>query len=124
VIQLYDEPRDSAGRYLADLDECPHCEGAGVFWDDQTGQPDSDGGSWLQCHVCGGEKVVDTSPCIACGAPSYDHDEGCPVAHDCGNPNCPGPDYGPQECAACTRPIHGGPDYCVSCAATRQEVQA
>jgi hypothetical protein len=23
---------------------------------------------------------VDTSPCIACGAPTYDHDEGCPVA--------------------------------------------
>lgn len=65
---------------LADLDTCPHCEGAGAYWDDQTGQPDEPyGGRMVECHVCEGEGIVDTSPCIGCGAPVYDHDEGCPV---------------------------------------------
>lgn len=63
-----------------DLGTCPTCEGVGAYWDDQTGQPDSNGGSMVTCHTCEGEGIVDTSPCIACGAPSYDHDDGCPVA--------------------------------------------
>ncbi len=70
-----------------DLDTCPHCEGVGAYWDDQTGQPDEpNGGRMVTCETCKGEKVVDTSPCIACGAPSYDHDAGCPI-EDC-------PDHG------------------------------
>lgn len=60
-----------------DLDECSYCDGQGAYWDDQTGQPDSFGGSMVTCHVCGGEGVVDTSPCIECGAPMYDHEDEC-----------------------------------------------
>ena len=68
------------GGSFADIDVCPHCEGVGAYWDDQTGQPDEPyGGRMVECHVCEGEGVVDTSPCIGCGAPVYDHDEGCPV---------------------------------------------
>lgn len=67
----------------ADLDDCPHCEGQGAYWDDQTGQPDEpQGGRFVKCHVCRGEGYVDTSPCIACGAPKYDHDEGCPLGEE------------------------------------------
>ena len=66
-----------------DLDTCPHCEGQGAYWDDQTGQPDEpNGGRMVTCHVCRGEGVVDTSPCIGCGGRVYDHDEGCPVDPD------------------------------------------
>lgn len=66
-----------------DLDDCPHCEGQGAYWDDQTGQPDEpQGGRFLTCHVCRGEGYVDTSPCIACGAPKYDHEEGCALAEE------------------------------------------
>jgi DnaJ-class molecular chaperone len=64
-----------------DLDQCPHCDGLGAYWDDQTGQPDEpQGGRFVTCHVCRGEGTVDTSPCIACGAPKYDHDDGCVLA--------------------------------------------
>lgn len=63
-----------------DLDVCPHCEGVGAYWDDQTGQPDEpNGGRMVTCHVCEGEGFVDTSPCIGCGGRVYDHDEGCPL---------------------------------------------
>jgi DnaJ-class molecular chaperone len=65
---------------MSDWDDCSHCEGVGAYWDDQTGQPDSNGGSMVICHVCKGEGFVDTSPCIACGAPTYDHEDDCPVA--------------------------------------------
>lgn len=73
--------RDYQPKPSPDLDECPHCEGQGAYWDDQTGQPDEpNGGRFVTCHVCGGEGIVDTSPCIACGAPSYDHEMDCPLA--------------------------------------------
>lgn len=62
-----------------DMDVCPACDGEGAYWDDQTNQPDSNGGSMLTCETCEGEGIVDTSPCIACGAPAYDHDDGCPL---------------------------------------------
>lgn len=65
---------------MTDFDTCPHCEGSGSYWDDQTGQPDEpNGGRMISCHVCKGEGLVDTSPCIACGAMSYDHEDDCPV---------------------------------------------
>jgi len=64
-----------------DLDVCPHCDGSGSFWDDQTGQPDEpNGGRMLACYTCHGEGLVDTSPCIACGAPVYDHESDCTAA--------------------------------------------
>jgi DnaJ-class molecular chaperone len=63
-----------------DYDTCPHCEGQGAYWDDQTGQPDEpNGGRMITCWMCEGAGIVDTSPCIACGAPVYDHEEDCPV---------------------------------------------
>jgi DnaJ-class molecular chaperone len=63
-----------------DMDTCPHCEGQGAYWDDQTGQPDEpNGGRMITCWMCEGAGIVDTSPCIACGAPVYDHEEDCAV---------------------------------------------
>jgi hypothetical protein len=70
-------------RHGPDYDVCPQCDGTGSFWDDQTGQPDEPyGGRDITCYACKGEGIVDTSPCIACGAPSYNHDEGCVAAEE------------------------------------------
>ena len=55
---------------------CSLCEGAGHYWDDQTGQPDSNGGSEISCYACEGTGV-EVAPCIVCGAYGGDHDEGC-----------------------------------------------
>ena len=74
-MELYD-----MGPLPSDLDECPHCEGQGAYWDDQTGQPDEpNGGRMVTCHVCKGDKVVDTRPCTVCECPVYDHADDCPV---------------------------------------------
>ena len=79
--QMIAEAPYDMGPLPQDIDTCPHCEGVGAYWDDQTGQPDEpNGGRMITCETCKGDKVVDTRPCIACGAPSYDHDEGCPLA--------------------------------------------
>lgn len=83
-----------------DIDLCPSCDGSGSYWDDQTGQPDEpNGGRMLTCPTCQGDGRVDTSPCIACGAPSYDHEESCEldpgktaVCSECGERMNPGRD--------------------------------
>lgn len=61
-----------------DLDVCPHCEGEGGVMEESM---EIDGFHvWMiTCPTCKGDGRVDTSPCIGCGAPTYDHDEGCPV---------------------------------------------
>ena len=68
---------------MTDYDVCPHCEGeGGVFDDGEYIDGRMEGAGMVTCQTCKGEGIVDTSPCIGCGAPSYDHDEGCPVMGD------------------------------------------
>lgn len=67
-----------------DLDVCPHCEGeGGIFDDGEYIDGRMEGGGMTTCHVCEGEGLVDTSPCIICSAPVYDHEEDCPAAGPC-----------------------------------------
>lgn len=64
-----------------DLDVCPHCEGeGGIFDDGEHINGTMEGAGMVTCHVCKGEGIVDTSPCIGGCLTSFDHDEGCPVA--------------------------------------------
>lgn len=59
-----------------DLDLCPTCNGEGGYWEEGD---DGHGyyGHMVGCTTCGGDGRVDTSPCIACGAPVYAHEDDC-----------------------------------------------
>jgi DnaJ-class molecular chaperone len=48
-----------------DMDTCPHCEGQGAYWDDQTGQPDEpNGGRMITCWMCEGAGIEEDCPVL------------------------------------------------------------
>jgi DnaJ-class molecular chaperone len=62
-----------------DVDICPSCDGSGSVTEESM-EPDEGFRVWaVTCPTCKGDGRVDTSPCIACGAPVYAHEADCPI---------------------------------------------